>query len=731
MDSIAQNEATITYPELALSYAARGWHVFPLHSVRESACTCGKVDCQNPAKHPRTEHGLKDATADPEQIRTWWKQWPDANIGIRTGEISGLVVIDIDPRHGGTLESLGLIPPTAKIRTGSGGYHLYFRYPAGLGLDIRNDASGKIAKGVDVRANGGYVVAPLSLHHSGNRYEWEGDEGISLADLPSHLLMRLIEPKRQTRTILDDGEDIPAGERNSTLFSLAGRLRRAGLSEDAILAALLETNEERCDPPLSEREVEDIARSITRYEAGVFEDDVAADRELSDTGNALRLVRAFGDRLRYVSEWGWLAYEDGRWVRDAESQARNYAIDCVNAMMKEALNHCDRNRSNLLRAHAQRTYANSRLKDMLAIASGLPGIAARAQDFNNRAYLNVKNGTIDLKTGDLLPHNPEDLLTEQAPVVFDPVATAPTFERFIRSIFNNNEELISYVQRIIGYALAGRNREEVFFMAYGTGANGKSTLLSVVSNILGDYAQPLKADSLMKQPHGRNSQAADPELAALVHARLVTASEPSENRLDMGRIKELTGGEALQVRELHKAPFKFRPGFALILSTNERPKLGEYNEAVRRRIRLIPFTRTFKEHERDHYLKEKLLSEASGILNWMIAGALAWQEQGLGEAAEARAATDEYIASDDEYRGFFDGILIADESARVLGKAAYETFKEWAREEGLDTFKLDIKAFYKLVEARGIRAGLSRGSRCLFGVKLGAAETTEDISIPF
>lgn len=268
------SQGATSYPERALAYVVRGWHVFPLHSMRNGACTCPKGrDCNAPAKHPRIENGLYGATTDPEQIRLWWQQWPDANIGIRTGEVSGLVVIDIDPRHGGTIEALGDIPPTARVRTGSGGWHLYFSYPAGR--DVRNDASGKIAKGVDVRGNGGYVVAPLSIHQSGQRYEWVGDNGVSPANLPQHLIERLFaRPERKQRA--SDGESIPEGERNSTLASMAGSMRHAGFDEEEILAALKVANENRCDPPLDDIEVERIAASIASYEPGETRQDAKA-----------------------------------------------------------------------------------------------------------------------------------------------------------------------------------------------------------------------------------------------------------------------------------------------------------------------------------------------------------------------------------------------------------------------------------------------------------------------
>ena len=170
----------VTKPRMldhALQYAHRGWHVFPLHSVRNGLCSCGKPSCENPAKHPRTEHGLLDATIDVDTIAKWWSTWPDANIGIRTGQISGVVVLDLDAKNGG-LESWNELQDihgrveTLTCRTGGGGLHLYFEAPA----DELKSTGSQIAPGIDTRAEGGYVVAPPSLHISGRRYQWEGEE---------------------------------------------------------------------------------------------------------------------------------------------------------------------------------------------------------------------------------------------------------------------------------------------------------------------------------------------------------------------------------------------------------------------------------------------------------------------------------------------------------------------------------------------------------------------------
>ena len=252
----------------ALDYAKRGWPVLPLYGARDGRCTCGKVDCGSPAKHPCTTNGLKGASTDRATIEGWWAKWPAANIGITTGAASGLVVLDVDPRHGGneSLDELiaehGPLPATVECLTGGGGRHLYFLHPGGT---IKNSA-GKIGNGLDVKADGGYVVAPPSVHVSGRDYAWEvsSDPGETpLADPPAWLLALLSNGK--TKPAAPVAGRISAGTRNTSLARLAGSMRREGATEAGILAALRAENVARCDPPLADSEVESIARSIGRY----------------------------------------------------------------------------------------------------------------------------------------------------------------------------------------------------------------------------------------------------------------------------------------------------------------------------------------------------------------------------------------------------------------------------------------------------------------------------------
>lgn len=259
----------------ALAYAQRGWLVVPLHNPKQGKCSCHKQDCSSPGKHPRTEHGLKDGTKDAHQIEQWFARWPAANLGILTGQASGLVVLDVDGDDGkASLQALtaahGSLPKTLCAKTGRKGTdgkrkgaHYYFRAP--VGVPIRNSA-GIVGKGLDVRGEGGYVVAPPSLHPSGLLYEWLAPEQ-PLADLPAWLLARLAEakPAPAMQTSPAQGEVIAEGGRNAALASLAGTMRRRGMSPDAIEAALVKENDARCKPPLPDGEVREIARSVARY----------------------------------------------------------------------------------------------------------------------------------------------------------------------------------------------------------------------------------------------------------------------------------------------------------------------------------------------------------------------------------------------------------------------------------------------------------------------------------
>lgn len=259
--------ADATPGEAAIAYALLyGWHVFPCHRD----------------KTPRTPHGFKDATRDPAIITAWWERWPDASIGIATGKVSGIFVLDVDPAHGGadTLRALEAthqeIPNTPQVLTGGGGAHYYLAYP---GFAVTNSA-GKLGEGLDVRCDGGYVIAPPSSHPSGGAYAWEilhGPEDTPLANVPAWLLALLAAPANEGGRYHPPAGEIGERTRNTELFKTGCAMRAMGLDVGPILAALRTINTERCNPALDDEEVVKIAGSVSSYAPGKLTTSDAVD----------------------------------------------------------------------------------------------------------------------------------------------------------------------------------------------------------------------------------------------------------------------------------------------------------------------------------------------------------------------------------------------------------------------------------------------------------------------
>lgn len=499
-------------------------------------------------------------------------------------------------------------------------------------------------------------------------------------------------------------QKVEAGEpRHDTIRWLAQQLRAVpGLSAESVAELTYEFAQQVSGRgrPIDEDEVTEILHWVFSQErmmpaAGHVS---MVDEEFTDSGNAKRLAQR-APILRHVPEWGWLEYDfsQGRWCRDDEAPIR-HATEYAQRMLFEAGTTSDRAESQRRAAFAMKSLSTQSLRATVTLGKAQKRLRASASDFDQQPMLlNVANGTVDLQTGTLREHRDEDMLTHQAPVEYDPEAACPRWEQFLCEVFNNDEELARYVQRALGYSITGSTREHAFFVAYGSGRNGKSTLLGVVAAILGDYAGPITAEALILRAYGNN---ASPELASMVGKRLVTAQEPPHGNLNTPRIKELTGGDSIMARGLYKEPFSFRPTLKLWLSTNERPRVEEVTPAIWQRIRLIPFTESFIGRE-NRSLVEELLEERAGILNWLIAGARAWQEEGLGTCAAVEAATRAYQEEQDPLYAFFHEVLVrASGDAKVLGTDAFAAYEAWDREARANTFHSQ-KAFYAQAELHG------------------------------
>lgn len=691
----------------ALRYAKHGLAVLPLYETRAGACACGKPDCPRPGKHPRTRNGVKDASRDPATIREWWTRWPGASIGIATGKVNGLLVLDVDgPEGQASLKQFthDKIPAVWLAGTGRG-VHAYFRYSDG---EIRSQ---RLGPGLDVRGEGSYVVAPPSTHVSGKVYTWKHgptDNGAQVdGNVPGWLLGALRERKGSSRT--GEGpkpataERILEGERNNHLMSLAGVMRRRGSSEEAILQALLVENATRCEHPLPREEVAGIAHRAARYEPA------AAEERDTDLGNAQRLVKGHGEDLRYCGpRRKWFVWDGRRWREDETNEVERRAKETVRSLYAEASAIQDDNRRSALVKHAGRSEARDRIAAMISLARSERGIPVTLGQLDADPWvLNVLNGTLDLRTGELRPHRREDLITKLAPITYDPKAEAPTWRKFLERIMARDEDLIQFLQRTVGYALTGETREQVLFMLYGTGANGKSTFLNTMRSVLGDYAQTTPGETFLT----RRSDGPRNDVARLDGTRFVSAVEAEGDRqLAEVLVKRMTGGDPVAARYLYGEYFEFEPTFKIFFAVNHKPIIRGADHAIWRRIRLVPFTVTIPEAEQDRDLPTKLCRELPGILRWAVEGCLEWQREGLGQASAVQKATADYRSEMDVFAAFIAECCEVEPSARVRVGELYDTYLNWCQEAGM-RHHLTKQTFGIRLQERGFVAKRSTGAR--------------------
>lgn len=404
-----------------------------------------------------------------------------------------------------------------------------------------------------------------------------------------------------------------------------------------------------------------------------------ADYHRTDYGNALRLIAQHGKDLRYSFQRGrWLVWNGEQWAWDQAGQVTGKAKDAVRAVYSAAANAEDSGERRALALWASRSESEARLRAMISLARD--EVPVLLEDLDQDPWLlNVANGTLDLRTGELRPHRREDLITKLAPVKYDPSAKCSLWKKFLDRTFDGDEELIGFVQRAVGYALTGSTREQVLFMLYGTGANGKSTFLETLRAMLGDYAQHSDFSTFI----ARNVNGPRNDIARLNGARFVSAQEiQSGQRLDERLVKQLTGGDTVTARFLYGENFEFRPTFKLFLAANHKPVIRGTDHAIWRRIRLIPFTVTIPDEEQDKDLAQKLQGELPGILAWAVQGCLQWQREGLAAPAQVTEATKSYQAEMDTLGGFLEEKCVINKLVEAKAKDLYRAYVDWCSESG-------------------------------------------------
>jgi putative DNA primase/helicase len=439
-----------------------------------------------------------------------------------------------------------------------------------------------------------------------------------------------------------------------------------------------------------------------------------ADANPSDLGNARRLVQLHGRDLRYdAARRSWLVWDGQRWARDATGAVQRRAKQVVQAIHAEAAAESDSRRRRLLAKHALESEAEPRIRRMVALAESEPGIPVVPAELDVDPWLlNVGNGTLDLRTGMLRPHERHDLLTKLAPVRFDLRARSRPWELFLERVLPE-EEVRSFVRRAAGYSLTGSTAEEKLFFAHGPTGTGKSTFLEAMKSTLGDYARTADFSTFLT---GRPEAAggARPDIARLAGARFVASVEVADGRhLAEGMVKLLTGRDTVTVRRLYSEEFEFRPAFTLWLAANHRPKVSDDDGAIWRRILQVPFVVQIPEQERDPALKTALSDptvSGPAILAWAVRGCLEWQQGGLAPPAAVMAATREYQLQMDPLRDWIEERCTLGGDRTASSADLYRSYGMWARDGG-ERWTLSRRQFADRLTDRGFEAYKATGGQ--------------------
>jgi putative DNA primase/helicase len=626
------------------------------------------------------------------------------NVGLLLGKPSrGLVDVDLDVPEAAAVADL-LLPRTAMVhgRKSKPRSHRYYRIGNPPAPAKFTDVDGSCL--LEIRSTGQQTIVPPSVHPSGERIRWV-EEGSPKKLKAEELISRVKIVAASTILARHYPEQ---GTRHQVVLALAGMLLQSDWSvEDAtkfISATARAARDEEWRARA--RNVASTAQRIaekepvtgaTRLRELVSIEVVArvegwlglraeirpeSEREhLTDLGNARRFVAQHAQHIRHCHQWRkWLFWDGTCWRIDKTGEVERRAKDTVRKFYAEASFELDDGRREKLGSWARASESRGRIAAMIDLARSEPQIPVCPSELDADPWLfNCENGTIDLRTGKLLGHNPGNLCTKIAPVIYDPDAKCPPFRKFLRRIFDDNGGSINFVQRGIGYSLTGDAREEVIFICYGHGMNGKTTLLETIRAAFGDYARTADSSLLM----ARNGDGVRNDVARLAGARLVsTAETEAGRRLAEVLVKQLTGRDTITARFLYSEFFEFNSQFKVFLSTNHKPTIRGTDYAIWRRIRLLPFRVTIPEDEQDKALPQKLRDELPGILAWAVRGCLRWQKDGLGQPEEVSAATEAYREEMDVFGAFLKDRCIVNKKARVKSAALYSAYKAWCEDSG-------------------------------------------------
>lgn len=721
--------------DAALAYLARGWVVFPCRDKHTPLVPWGQYRTERPT---------------PEEVASWWVKYPNAWPAIVLGKSSGVVRMDADGE--GKVKAAGYGLNGSGFTSPSGGrgwllpYQDWMEVLGSAHILWRGEGDHQELR---FQGDGAYTVLPGPPGYTWDGAEWTVEpswdlfydlraaaSGKSLDELVRELSPTIVLPGKELILEALVHLAIWRADDRKVWLQVGFALHSAG---DEYLPAWIEWS--RQSKKFKEGECERLWAKFDRRGRTTIKSILWMARKdgwaksihepMTDIGNAHILVQRAEDRIKYSSEWGWMAWANSRWVgrKEAElvvQEEQKASIRDRTERAHESFCRCIRARPDDQKAWTRKYktwraalahQSHGKVQGAIDEASSDPRLAVDHRHFDQHPFLfNCPNGTVELTTGERREHRREDLLTQLCPTEYHPDAECPMWAKFLEDILPR-EDVRKFLGQILGSCLSGDTSAQMLFVFWGCGANGKSTLIETVMQTLGqDYAMKAKRDLLLV----KRSSEHPTSIARLRSKRLVTCVESGEGgRLDETLVKEITGGDTMAARRMREDEWEFLPTFKPILATNHKPVIRGVDDGIWRRMQLVPFTQQFmKDDPRcDPLLKDKLKLEAPGILAWLVRQGVEWYAGGrkYDVPEEVKVATSEYRSEQDYYEEFLTECCTFEGEFTVTDITIRKKYTEWAtvnRKPALDKDRLNIA-----LRKRGITKGGS-GDHTYRGVKL-------------
>lgn len=449
--------------------------------------------------------------------------------------------------------------------------------------------------------------------------------------------------------------------------------------------------------------------------------------DMTDTGNAQRLFDRFGNIIKYsYNRKKWLYWDGKMWRLDEGAEIKKLADEICEDIKREAIMEEDEKTQVEMLKWASKTASSKGKENMIKECQHLEGVPASPDDFDSYTdYINCQNGIVNLRNGELLPHDSNFMMSKITLCEYDTSDKKPElWLKFLDDVTNHDKELQEYIQKCVGYSLSGSTREQCAYFLYGLGNNGKSTFLDVIADMLGGYAANTQPETIMMKKWG--SEGANSDIARLKSSRFVTSEEPTEGvRLNEGLLKQLTGGSKVTCRFLYGDEFEYMPEFKIWIATNHKPVVRGTDIGIWRRIKLIPFEVNIPKEKVDKLLKYRLRKELPQIMHWAVQGCLKWQKEGIQEPKCVQEAVKEYKHEMDLLAGFLEQCVIIDYDSdeKIMATDLFKVYSKWAKEN--NEYEMTSKKFFREVGKKLPDKG--RNSRGVFYTNIKLTDYAKDM----